>query len=170
MSGHRPNRASLPLARQKMFLAALAFGAGILFATSASGYRPPLWWFIAALCFATAAILLRSTPRIQGTLALAALASLGALASQISISPSSSTDTALDGTELEIVAHVTRDAIERPGFFGGPRQLVELETETVILNGVSQSLSTGIRASLYQRTRRGGDEEADEPRQKQAGP
>src|SRR3954469_9889778 len=106
MTDHRPNRSSLPLIRQKLFLAAVAFAGGILAASSLPGYRPPLRWLLAALVFAGAAILLRSAPRIQTSLALLAIASLGALGLQLSISASPAPATSLDGSELEIVAHV----------------------------------------------------------------
>ena len=145
-----------------MFLAALAFSAGILFAASPIGYRPPLWWVFAAATFAAAAILLGSAPRIQGALALLAIASLGALGLQLSNNSTSESATSLDGAEVEIVAHVTRDSIERPGFFGSPRQVVEIETESVAINGVTHNISTGIRASVFQRNRRNQDEDADE--------
>src|SRR3954470_22772507 len=164
MTDQRPNSASLPLARQKLFLAALAFAGGILAASSLPGYRPPLRWLLAALVFAGAAILLRSAPRIQSALALLSIAGLGALALQLSTS-ASLPPTSLDGNELKIVAHVTRDGIERPGFFGSPRQVVELETETVNLDGATQSVTTGVRASVYQRNKRNSDDESDEAAQ-----
>src|SRR5437868_6928767 len=151
MTEERQNRASLPIARQKLFLAALAFGAGILFAACAPQFRPPLWWMLAALVFTTAALLLRSLPRMQSSLALLAIASLGALGLQLSNHSAAASANSLDGSEVEIVAHVTRDSIARPGFFGSPRQVVELETETVTIDGVTQYLATGIRASLFLR-------------------
>jgi len=162
MTEHRPNRASLPIARQKMFLAALAFSAGILFASYAPGYRPPLWWLLAAVGFAAAALLLRSAPRMQGALALLGVAGLGALGLQLSASDSTHAAASLDAAEVEIVAHITRDGVARPGFFGSPRQVVELETESVVMNGVTESVSTGIRATVFQRNRRDQDEGAGE--------
>ena len=54
MDTKTPSRGSLAIARQKMFLASLALAAGILFAATAE-YRPPLWFLIAALAFATGA-------------------------------------------------------------------------------------------------------------------
>src|SRR4051812_9057867 len=169
MTEHRPNRSSLPVTRQRLFLAAVAFAGGILAASSLSGYRPPLWWLLAALVFASAAILLRFATRIQSTLAFLSIASLGALALQLSSSASTVSSTSLDGNELEIVAHVTRDSVERPGFFGSPRQVVELETESVTLNGVAQNVTTGIRASLYQRNKRSSADELEDSAQSSPG-
>src|SRR3954469_15542369 len=128
MTGNRPARASLPIARQKLFLGALAFSAGILFAAMSVGYRPPLWWMLAAIIFGAAAVLLRSFPRIQSTVALLAIAALAALSFEVSSSQPTQDSSALDGDEAEIVAHVTHDGIARPGVFGSPRQVVELET------------------------------------------
>src|SRR5882724_13177277 len=109
MVEHRSTRASLPIVRQKIFLAVLAFSAGILFASHAPGYRPPLWWLLAAVMLATAAILLRSLPRVEGALALLAIAGLGALGLQLSASDSTHSAASLDAVEVEIVAHITRD-------------------------------------------------------------
>src|SRR5437879_2975232 len=109
MTEERQSRASLPLARQKLFLRALAFGTGILFAACASQYRPPLWWLLAAVIFAAAAILLRSLPRMQSSLVLLAIGSLGSLGLQLSNHSADAAANSLDGSEVEIVAHVTRD-------------------------------------------------------------
>src|SRR5256885_12229299 len=161
MDTNTPSRVWLPIPRQNVFLASLAFAAGILFAATAQ-YRPPLWFLIAALAFATGALFLRSIPKLQTALSFFAIASLGALAFQLQeISPAPAS-TSLDGAEIQMVAHVTRNSIERPGFFGSPRNVVELETESVTQNGVIQNTSAGIRASLYQRSRAARDEEAEE--------
>src|SRR3954447_9121659 len=161
MDRNTPSRGSLPLSRQKMFLASLAFSAGIVFAAASPQYRPPLWFLIAAIAFAIGAFSLRSLPRLQGVLVLFAVASLGLLALQLQEISTAPPPSSLDGAEVEIIAHVTRDSIERPGFFGSPRNVVELETESVAQNGVIQNITTGIRASLYQRHHSGGDEDAD---------
>src|SRR5258707_9611806 len=124
MTEDRQTRASLPIARQRLFLAAIAFGVGILFASSPVGYRPPLWWLIAAGVFGIAALVLRSLPRMQGTSALLAIAALGGLGLAASNHPSTESSASFDGAEVEIIAHVTRDGIARPGFFGNPRQVV----------------------------------------------
>ena len=144
-----------------MFLASLAFSAGIIFAADSSRYRPPLWLLIAAVWFASGAFLLRSLPKLQAGLVLAAIASLGGLALQLQELSAVPPPTSLDGAEVEIVAHVTRDSVERPGFFGSPRNVVELETESVTQSGVVQNISTGVRASLYQRRRTSEEEDAD---------
>jgi competence protein ComEC len=159
MQRNGSSRGSLPIARQKVFLASLAFGAGIMLAATCE-YRPPLWFLLATLSFAAAALLLRSIPKMQALLALGAIAALGSLALQLSRADTGS-DSSLDGAEGEIVAHVTRDSVERPGFFGSRRQVVELETESVTVDGVVRKVSTGIRASLYQRKQQ-MDEEVDE--------
>src|SRR3954471_16043912 len=161
MDSNTPSRGSLPLSRQKMFLASLAFSAGIIFAAYAVQYRPPLWFLIAAIGFAAGALSLRSLPKLQTALALISVASLGAVALQLQEISTAPPPSSLDGAEVEIIAHVTRDSIERPGFFGSPRNVVELETESVAQNGVIQNITTGIRASLYQRHHSGGDEDTD---------
>jgi competence protein ComEC len=162
MDRNAASRGSLPIARQTMFLASLAFSGGIIFAATAGQYRPPLWFLIAAAAFATGAFFLRSLAKVQAGLALLGIASLGALSLQLHEISAAPPPTSLDGAEVEIVAHVTRDSIERPGFFGSPRNVVELETESATQNGVTQNISTGIGASLYQRNHAAHDEEADE--------
>src|SRR4051812_22435789 len=127
MDRNTASRGSLPLSRQKMFLASLAFSAGIVFAAHSAQYRPPLWFLIAAIGFATSAFFLRSVPKLQTALALVSVASLGAVALQLQELSAVPPPTSFDGAELELVAHVTRDSIERPGFFGSPRNVVELE-------------------------------------------
>src|SRR4051812_7706966 len=161
MDRNTPSRGSLPIARQKMFMASLAFSVGIIFAAAAPQYRPPLWFLIAAIAFATGAFFLRSLPKVQSTLALLAIASLGALGLQLREISTAPPATSLGGSAVELIAHVTHDSMERPGFFGSPRNVVELETESVTEGGVTQNITTGIRASLYQRNRASEDEEAD---------
>jgi|tagenome__1003787_1003787.scaffolds.fasta_scaffold20980922_3 competence protein ComEC len=161
MDRNTPSRGSLPIARQKMFMASLAFSVGIIFAAAAPQYRPPLWFLIAAIAFATGAFFLRSLPKVQSTLALLAIASLGALGLQLREISTAPPATSLGGSAVELIAHVTHDSMERPGFFGSPRNVVELETESVTEGGVTQNVTTGIRASLYQRNRRSEDEDTD---------
>src|SRR3954451_15374533 len=67
MDRNTPSRGSLPIARQKMFMASLAFSVGIIFAAAAPQYRPPLWVLIAAIAFATGAFFLRSLPNVHPT-------------------------------------------------------------------------------------------------------
>src|SRR5437016_3486670 len=83
------------------------------------------------------------------SLAMLAIVGLGALGLQLSTTAPLDPDPSLHGAEVEIVAHVTRDGIARAGFFGSPRQVVELETESVVVNGATQDISTGIRANIY---------------------
>src|SRR3954466_3388270 len=106
MDRNTASRGSLPLSRQKMFLASLAFGAGIVFAAHSGQYRPPLWFLIAAIGFATGAFFLRSLPRLQAVLVLFAVACLGSLALQLQELSAAPPPTSFDGAELELVAHV----------------------------------------------------------------
>jgi competence protein ComEC len=170
MDRNTPSRGSLPLPRQKMFLASLAFSAGIVFVAQAIQYRPPLWFLVAAVGFASGAFFLRSLPKLQTPLALLSVASLGAVAFQLQEISAAPPPLSFDGAEVQVVAHVTRDSIERPGFFGSPRNLVQLETESVTQNGVTQNITTGVRASLYQRHRTSEDEEADGAQSPQGAP
>ncbi|MGH9601570.1 MAG: ComEC/Rec2 family competence protein [Terriglobales bacterium] len=133
--------------------------AGIFTGTHA--WRPPLWWLIAAvILLAASAYLCSRRPLIARTLVLSALAALGALlvaAHHLATRPPDASHFT-NGREAMVTAHVVRDGVVRSGGWGGPRQLVDLETESVEMGTVGYDVQFGVRLTIYQSA-----ENADEP-------
>ncbi|HYX69519.1 MAG TPA: ComEC/Rec2 family competence protein, partial [Terriglobales bacterium] len=145
--------------RQPLLFAALVFAAGIL----AGGYawRPPLWWMAATAVFlGAAAYFLRAHVRAAQAVALASLGLLGALNLQLRGGDGGPAELArfLDGREVTVTAHVTRDGVFRPGAFGGRRQQVDVESEEISDQDGRLPLAAGLRLSVYAPR----DSEADE--------
>jgi competence protein ComEC len=164
-----PNRSAEPLppfpwSRQPVFLAALAYAAGILWGSDA--WRPPAWWLTAAVvCAAAAALLIARRLRIAGGLALAALLFLGALstAAPPSTDPGADGITPFaDGREVTVTAHVIRDGIlrENPR---GVRQSLDVESESVSFEGVSTPVRAGVRLTIYPAPEEDDDSAEDAP-------
>ena len=57
-----------------------------------------------------------------------------------------------DGSPVIIVAHVTRDGFLRDGGYGGKRQSLELESEQVTSDSLSDTSPAGIRLNIYSRS------------------
>lgn len=133
-----------------MLWAALAIAAGIFAGTHF--WRPPLWWLIAGTLFLAASAYFCARRSLAArVLVLAAIPALGALlvaANQLASPPE--TSRFAGGRETIITAHVVRDGIVRSGGWGGPRQLVDLETESVETDGVRHDVAFGIRLTIYQ--------------------
>lgn len=160
-----PAPASAPAcgaSRQPLLFAALAFAAGILIGGYA--WRPPLWWMVGTAVFlGAAAYFLRPHARAAQALALAALGFLGALNLQLRGIDGGPAGLArfLDGRQVTITAHVTRDGVFRPGAFGGQRQQVDVETEEISDPEGSLALAAGLRLSVYTPRSAEEDEEGD---------
>jgi competence protein ComEC len=139
-----------PWSRQPLFLAAVAFAAGILL--GGQEWRPPAWWLVeAVVCAAAAALLLGRRLRIACGLAIAALLFLGALstAAPPSADPGANEIAPFaDGREVTVTAHVIRDGILRQNPRGA-RQSLDVETESVASEGVSTAVRAGIRMTIY---------------------
>ncbi len=97
--------------------------------------------------------------------ALAALAALGALnlesrdAARASLA---AVGRFTGGREAVITAHVTHDAAPRQSAWGGPRQVVDVETEQVELDNMAHPVRLGLRLTLYAPTRAADEEEEAE--------
>ncbi len=148
--------------RQPLLFAALAFAAGI--ACGRLLPRPPLYWIVAGvLVLAAATYFLARRVRFAAALALLALVGLGAFgalagARQPPSSPLVGQIAASDD-RVELTGHVVRDGIMRPGLFGGEQERVDVETESVIVNGAPQPAKFGLRLSIY--TRAGDPDDED---------
>jgi competence protein ComEC len=134
-----------------MLWAAVAYSAGI--ATGVYAWRPPMWWAAAGVLLAGAAaypIYRRS--RSGYTVALGVLFLFGALDVQLQgVAPrlDTSIQPYVDGEELQITAHVTRDGRLQPGGFGEIRQTLDVESEQIITTGFTVPVRSGIRLNLY---------------------
>ncbi|MGH8701808.1 MAG: ComEC/Rec2 family competence protein, partial [Burkholderiales bacterium] len=134
-----------------MLWAALTLAAGIF--AGAYLWRPPLWWMIAAaILLAASAFLCTRRPVAARALALAAIAALGALfvaAKHLSSRPPDASRFT-DGRDAIVTAHVVRDGVVRTGGWGGPRQFVDIETESLETGGLRHDLKFGVRLTIYQ--------------------
>ncbi|MGH9580314.1 MAG: ComEC/Rec2 family competence protein, partial [Terriglobales bacterium] len=132
-----------------------------------------LWWLAAAVIFlAAAAYCARRRPRLAALLALATLAALGALSLECrdaAGSPFGPAARFTDGREALISAHVTQDAASRQSPWGGPRQVVDVETEQVEVSGVAEPVRMGLRLTMYAPAP-SEEEEADAEREEPALP
>src|SRR5258708_26316627 len=135
--------------RQPLLWAALFLSAGLWVGTRA--WRPAMWWIVAALGFALAAVwFLRRRSWMAKALALGTWFLLGALLIQVRGVPASDPRVAelADGTEVTIVGHVVRDGYARAG---GPRSIrhpVDIETETIERAGQIVAARGGVRLTI----------------------
>ncbi len=86
----------------------------------------------------------------SAALALSCFLILGALAMQLrglDRDPTPDTSPFL-GDDVEVTARVVREGYARPSSFGGMRQVIELQTESLGQNGAAQPLVAGVRASI----------------------
>ncbi len=143
--------ASARAPRHPLLWAALALAAGIYAGTHL--WRPPVWWLIAALMLlAGSAFWVARRPWIARGLALCAIAALGALlvAGHQLDAPAAPAVLLTDSHEAVITAHVLRDPVVRAAGWGGPRLLVDLETEHIQTGSASYEAKVGVRLTLYQ--------------------
>jgi competence protein ComEC len=139
-----------PWSRQPLFLAAAAYAAGILWGSQI--WRPPVWWLVAAVvCAVAAAFLIGRRLPVACGLALTALLFLGALSAAAPPAGDPGANQVApfaDGREVTVTAHVLRDGIlhENPR---GARQSLDVESETLTVEGATTPLRAGIRLTLY---------------------
>jgi competence protein ComEC len=130
-----------------MFWALAAFASGII--SGIYAWRPAAWWAAATLAFvSSSSYLLRNRIWMPRTLALAALAFLGAL--NIQLRPPDSPDLEIfryaTGEELQITAHLTRPARTQ-----NARQFLDVETEQITADHLTRPLRANLRLNLYQK-------------------
>jgi predicted membrane metal-binding protein len=137
--------------RQPLLWASLAYGAGIL--TGSYAWRPPLWWFVAALAFiGSGAFYVRRRWWCAFPLALGALFSVGALEIQLRDSerlPGTEVLPIADGSETMVTAHVIREGEIREAGYGGLRETLDLETEEIASGHGFHHIRSGLRLSIY---------------------
>lgn len=145
-----PDRRTRAAVRQPLLWAALAYASGIL--AGHYVWRPPLWWLIAGVVFASSAIYFRwRRPRVGIALALSSLFIVGALTIQ-SGGPARDeiADGSLgDGQDMVVTAHVIQEgSLLRKGP-GDIEQKLDLATEQIEIDGRKVGSHPGLRASFY---------------------
>jgi competence protein ComEC len=145
-----------------MFWAALAYALGVVFGHYQP--RPASWWIVACVALAAAGAYFlhhqtgpgrTGSERVwlAGSLALGALFLAGALHVQlraVSAQLDNSIQPFTGGSEVEIVAHVTRGGRMQQGSFGDLRQTADVEAESVTTEtGEPSPVHSGIRLSIY---------------------
>ena len=152
--------------RAPLFLAALVFSPGILFARYCS--RPSAWIIGAVAAFTVGAIffLARRREHVAYALALLIVTSLGFLAFETSELAEAAGAHAANlarfttGEEIIVTAHV----IKSPPSFGpaAERTVVDVETESLEDDRGAASLQSGIRLSIYRHDGNVEDEDQEQ--------
>lgn len=152
-------------ARQPLFWAAVAFSGGILAGTYL--WRPPAWWFLAAVAFLLGGLRFRGPQlwrvNVTWALALAAVAALGAWSSEVQRQPSlPDVASFVDGRLVTVTGYVKRDGVAH-GTGAYQRQTVDLQTESIERDGAVVPLKVGVRLSFF------GAAPAEEPKEDDTG-
>ena len=152
---HVSARAPTPVycgGREPVFVAALAFAAGILAGNFA--WRAPHVWLIAfLLAGAGICLLYRRAPSLAFPLALLALVPLGAFYLQVydaaQTTPPNLEAFATGEGKVEVTVHVTREGIVRDSPYGGKQESVDVETEELATGDHHLSAPVGIRLTIF---------------------
>ncbi len=138
---------------EPLFLAALAFSAGILIANYL--WRAPLVWLGAfALAALTAGLCFRRAPQAAWLLLLLAILPLGAfyLQARDAATTTIQYDLAIFGSgedTTEVTAHVVREGLLRDSPYGGKQQSLDVETEQLRSDNGTLTAPVGIRLSIF---------------------
>jgi len=139
--------------QEPIFLAALAFAAGILAANYL--WRSPFVWLGAFLIAAVAATLsLRRSPQLAFALWWLAMLPLTAfyLQARDAAQPTvvdNLQPVATGDTEVDVVGHVIREGLVRDSAYGGKQESVDIETEQLRLDNHPLSIAVGLRLTIY---------------------
>ena len=145
---------------QPIFFACLAFCCGIIFANYF--WRPDQWWMISFAILLLSGIyfcLRRDRSAVSVSLALCVFGALGALDAQLeplAAAPQPDISAYTQGEPTIVTGHVIRHGLLRTvgsehkngATILEQRQVLDIETEEVTLNGESQKMKFGIRMSL----------------------
>lgn len=149
---------------EPVFLAALAFAAGILAANYL--WRSPFIWLGGfSLAIAGAALSLRRSPQLAFAFGLLAVMPLGAFYLQAcdAAQPAIVGDLQPFGAGrdgIDVTAHVVREGLIRDSPYGGKQESVDVETEELRLGDQVLRQPAGIRLSIY--SKRSEEEQAGE--------
>jgi competence protein ComEC len=143
-----------------VFLAAVAFSMGIVVGNYA--WRAPHIWLLAfTLAAVGVAVLYRRAPALAFSLALLAVAPLGAFYLQVydaaqATPPNLAAFATGEGT-VEVLAHVTGEGVVRDSPYGGKQESVDVEAEQLVDGEHRLDSPVGIRLTIFSKPQ---DEEA----------
>jgi len=135
-----------------MFLAALAFSAGIVAGNLA--WRAPHVWLVAFVFAALGvAVFYKRTPTPAFLLAFIAIIPIGAFYLQVcdasqTTAPNLAAFSTGEGS-VEVIAHVTREGLVRDSPFGGKQESVDVETEHLVCGEHVLDAPAGIRLTIF---------------------
>ena len=147
--------------REPLFIAALAFSAGIIAGNLL--WRAPHVWLIACIVAATGVgVLYWRRPSLAFPLATLALIPLGALYLQVfdaaqATPPNLEAFATGEGT-VDVTAHVVREGIVRDSPYGGKQESVDIEAEDLASGDHLLRTPVGIRLTIF--SKRAEEEEA----------
>ena len=158
--------------RAPLFIAAVAFAAGIVLAKFRS--HPPLLWMAAlVLLFAASIVLLQRRPwlaAVSTALLFLICGAFGSVAQNSQPRASSEILRYMDSGPVVLTAHVIRDGVWRDGAFGGKQQSLDVEVEQIEVDGVARTITGGLRLNVYPhntaRRYEGDDEDPEEESQR----
>jgi competence protein ComEC len=139
--------------QEPIFLAAVAFSAGILAANYL--WRAPFVWLAGFLIAAMAAVCaLRRSPQLSFALWLVAMTPLGGFYLQARDAAQGAVAENLQPystgqAEVDLIAHVIREGLIRDSPYGGKQESVDVETEQLELEDRRISAAVGIRLTIY---------------------
>ena len=147
--------------REPLFIAAVAFAAGIV-AANYVWCAPHIWLIAAAVAAAGVCALHRRAPSLAFGFVILSLLPLGGFYLQVTdaaqVTPPNLEAFATGEGSVEVTAHVMREGIVRDSPFGGKQESVDVETEQLSSGDHQSSANVGIRLTIY--TQRGEEEEA----------
>jgi competence protein ComEC len=142
--------ASRSVNRQPLLWAGLAFAGGIIAGVYA--WRPPLWWLAVVLLVSVfGAYFIRRRAWAALALGLAACAGAGAFAIQVR-TPADIGFTLLSldhGDETVVTGHVTADGTVLQEGRGETCQTLDVETESIAVEGQAILVRSGVRIGIY---------------------
>ncbi len=147
--------------REPLFLAAVAFAAGIV-AANYVWCAPHIWLIAAAVAAAGVCALHRRAPSLAFGFVILSLLPLGGFYLQVTdaaqVTPPNLEAFATGEGNVEVTAHVMREGIVRDSPFGGKQESVDVETEQLSSGDHQSSATVGIRLTIY--SQRAEEEEA----------
>ena len=167
-SSAKPLRRPYCGGQEPLFLAALAFSAGIIAANYV--WRSPWVWLIGFLVAAlAAAFALCRSPQLAFALALIAIVPLGGfyLQARDAAQPALADNLqpfATGENQVDVTAHVIREGLLRDSPYGGKQESVDVESESIRGDGRGLNEPIGIRLTVYsKKNEEAGDAGGESP-------
>ncbi|HZD31725.1 MAG TPA: ComEC/Rec2 family competence protein [Candidatus Angelobacter sp.] len=138
--------------REPLFVAALAFNAGII-AGNIAWRGPHVWLMAFVVAAAGVGILYRRAPSFAFSLALLAVVPLGAFYLQLydaaQATPRNLEAFATGEGTVDITAHVIREGIVRDSPYGGKQESADVEAEQLVTGEHRMDAPVGIRLNIF---------------------